>query len=147
RVGGADDDLHLGVDLPDAQGGLDAVPAGRHAHVDEGDGVRAVLPARGAHQLLPVLPLVGGVQDERLGGGARRRRAAQHHLELGRRGGLARGLGQDLPEVAVDGAVVVDDQDAPVDRRGRGRVRGGGRWIVEDEGGRSHGRSLTSTFF
>ena len=38
-VGRADDDLHLGVDLPEPLDRLHAVPSGRHAHIDKSHGI------------------------------------------------------------------------------------------------------------
>jgi hypothetical protein len=64
RVRGADDDLDLGIDLPDARGGFDAVPARRHPDVHERHRVGPALGHGALDHFEAVLALVGRVQLE-----------------------------------------------------------------------------------
>ena len=82
RVGGADDDLQLGIHLPDAADRLDAIPAGRHAHIDEGHGVGPPFLERPLHHLQPFLALEGGV-DLELDVGSAARLDAEERRGLG----------------------------------------------------------------
>src|SRR5215472_5111291 len=59
RVGGTDHHLHLGVDLPELLDGLETVPAGWHAHVDECDRVGPALIAGTARTLDAIAALHG----------------------------------------------------------------------------------------
>src|SRR6516162_3266200 len=59
RVGGAHHHLHLRVDLPELLDGLETVPAGRHAHVDERDRVGSALIAGTARTLDAIAALHG----------------------------------------------------------------------------------------
>ena len=108
----ADHDLQPGVRGPEPFDGLHAVPAGRHAHVDERHGVGAIVFQRGAQLRQSLLSLVGGVHLE-----ARRGRlrlgAEQRHLHLVQLV-CRRPVHQDLAEILMYGGGIVDQQDAPV---------------------------------
>jgi hypothetical protein len=93
-VAGADDDLQPRIDCPELADGLDAVPARRHAHVDERDRIGALVGESLADEAQPLLPLIGGVDDKGL---VRRRARCGRRLE-------------DLPIVVVNRQHVVDDQ-------------------------------------
>ncbi len=80
RVGGADDDLERGIRLPQLFHRLHAIPAGRHAHVDEGQRIGAIGGARGLDQLQGLLALVGGID---VVNGNRCRRALAEEIGLG----------------------------------------------------------------
>ena len=64
RVRRADDHLHVRVDLPQALNGLEAVPARRHAHIDERHRVRLLLLERLLHARHTFLTLQGRVDLE-----------------------------------------------------------------------------------
>jgi hypothetical protein len=111
----ADHDLEIGVDLPEPLDGLEAVPAGRHAHVDEREREVAVRGDGGDDVVERLAALVRRDQlegDDRLGG--RRRAIEQRGLERVERPGRRVGRREDLAEVVVDRVVIVDDQDAMV---------------------------------
>ena len=120
RVGRADDHLQERIGSPDLLDGLDPVPAGRHAHVDERERVGPASAVGGGHPLEGLTSLKRRVELELAGPGGLLG-AEQHRGELvhGRLGGAR--SGQDLPEVAVNGLVVVDNQDSPVHVSGDGR--------------------------
>ena len=63
-VRGADDDVHVRIDLPEVLDGFQSIPAGRHAHIDERHGVRTSLLACQARHLDAFLALVCGVDLE-----------------------------------------------------------------------------------
>jgi hypothetical protein len=77
-VGGADHQVDVGVGAEDAAAGLGAVPARRHAHVDEDDAEGRLLRQRRGDQREPGVPLErrlelvgrllgrGGPEDPRL---------------------------------------------------------------------------------
>ncbi|MNF76085.1 hypothetical protein D3C84_581840 [compost metagenome] len=105
-VGGAEGNLQLGVGLPELLDGLDPIPAGRHAHVDERHGVGPPLRQRAGEHGQGFLALMGGVEFE----GVLHGRGV---AEQGRLGGGQHGLAvlagaENLAEVLVDRRVVVD---------------------------------------
>ena len=111
--GRADHHLHVRVHLPDVLDRLEPVPARGHAHVDEGHADR-LAGGLGAANLLHAVAALARVGEIEAGGnGVRCRRAIaeQLGLEVVQIGG-APVVGQDLAEVVVDVAVVVDDDDA-----------------------------------
>lgn len=111
-VGGADDDLEIGIDGPDAGGGLDAVPAGRHANVHEHHGVGTVLLEGTADEHDGFLALESGIELEVGQGGQRLAgRAEEGGLVVGERT-IAGFAAEDFSEVVVDGRAVIDDEDA-----------------------------------
>ncbi|KDB50728.1 hypothetical protein X805_37150 [Sphaerotilus natans subsp. natans DSM 6575] len=135
-IGGADDDLQPRVFLPQPLDGLDAIPARRHAHVDEGHRVGSAGGAGGLHHRQRLAPLQRRVDLEAIGrrGGRHRRRVGEQcHLQrvelvsrLWRHGPSA-GRIEDLAEVLVDRGHVVHEQDASVVHRvtrRRQKVRG-----------------------
>ncbi len=117
-IGGADDDLQVGGDLPQLERGLDAVPAGRHPDIDKrhsvgaavGDGLLDALEAFGA--------LMSAVDVEVGPGPAGRDTGAEHFgLEcVERGGGFADGRAENFPDVSVNGRIVVDHEDAVIPR-------------------------------
>ena len=120
-VGRADDDADVGVFLQHAPRRLDAVHAGRHAHVDEGERVRTSFAARRARHLERLVALIRGVQREaaRARADARAEELLVQCVEI-----RVAAVGfQDPAEVLVDGTVVVDDQDARVALRVEARRR------------------------
>ena len=113
RVRGADHDLHLGIDLPDARGGFDAIPARRHPDVHERHRVGPALGHRAPDHLEAFLALVGRVQLEADGLALVGRLAKQGRFHGAGPVGCAL-AGEDLLKIAVNGAIVVDDKDAAV---------------------------------
>jgi hypothetical protein len=67
RVSGADHDLQVGVFIPDANNRFDSIPSGRHAHIDEGHGVRALFLQRAPDEDQTFLALESRVHLERGG--------------------------------------------------------------------------------
>ena len=116
-VGGAEDDLDVGIDLADAAGGFDAVDAGGHADVEEGDGEGAAGGAGrgrggdGGLALEDALELEGGAGLDGRGDG----RGEVGEFGEGRPGGG--GGGENLAVVLVDRRQVVGDEDAAMFRR------------------------------
>ena len=114
----ADDDLHVRIELPQAENRLQAVPAGRHAHVDERHRVGALLLERPPDPRHALLPLERGVDLECRARDAWGRFTEQQPLgrqELRAALGIA---AEDLAEVLVDGRVVVDDEHPAADMQG-----------------------------
>ena len=113
RVSGADDDLKFRIDLPDAGDGFHAVPAGRHAHIDEGHRVRPLVGQGFFHHRQSLLSLKGGIQFETDLFG-RLLFVKQRRFEVPP-GGSPGGAGaQDVAEILMNARIVVDDQDAAV---------------------------------
>ena len=112
-----DQDFWIG--LPDALDRFHAVPARRHANIDERQGIRAVVAQRLLDHRQPFLALVGRVDLKRFGGLAARGRVAEQ-----RRGFLVDGLvvvvlrPNDLAKILVNGFLVVDHQDSDRFRMG-----------------------------
>jgi hypothetical protein len=135
-VSGADDDLEIRIDGPEALDGLKAVPAGGHAHVHERDRVGAFCLEGGLQLLEALLALEGRVELEGLSGAGTGCRRGYRGVGIAEERGLCSGkpagstrrsaaatvcgsprrsaAGEDLLEIAVDGLVVVDDEDAPI---------------------------------
>src|ERR1700722_1741483 len=111
------DDLHVGVDGPKTLDGLQTVPAGRHAHVDKGHRVGSALIQCLLLSRAPFLTLKRGIYLEAQIDGRRRLLTQQGELGGGELHGVVRVAADDLAKVAVDVAVVVDDQDSPIDRQ------------------------------
>ncbi len=117
---GADHDLEVGIRLPEALDRLDAVPAGRHAHVHERErvGLSLFVPrfddGEAFFSLVRVREQVP-LRDRTRGFG---KLPEERRLELIERGDgvhLRRGRRcEDLPKVVVDRRVVIDDEDPPV---------------------------------
>jgi hypothetical protein len=104
--------LQVGVDVPQLFNGLQAIPARRHAHVDEHHGIRGVGRQGLVDQGKRLLALVGGVQLEGL---AQHWRGAEQGFLEAVHGRLAVWIGtQDLAEVLMDRGRVIDDQNATV---------------------------------
>ncbi len=100
----ADHDLHVGIDPPKLLDGLQAIPARRHPHVDEGHGIRSAVFERRAHHREALLSLIGGV-DLKIRAHARALLLAEKiRFELGE--GLLRTtlrlVAQYLAKIAVD---------------------------------------------
>jgi hypothetical protein len=137
--GRADDDLDIGVHAPDVRDGLDAVPAGRHAHVDEGHRVGAARGLGRLHQLEAFLSLVRGIDLElhpaRVGG----RLVEEVGLES-RELGAATGAAEvkDLLHVLVDRLVVIDDEDAGIHQDIGGTLGAAGRSVSSRIGSVGH---------
>ncbi len=105
-------DLQVGVDVPQLFDGLQAIPAGRHAHIDKHHGIGGVGGQGLAHQCQRFLALVGRIQLEHLAGSSGG--AEQGFLKaIQRRLGVGVGA-QDLAEILVDRRSIVDDQNAAV---------------------------------
>ena len=108
-VGGADHHLHLGVDLPELLDGLEPVPTGRHAHVDERHRIGPALIERAACPLDTLASLHGRIDIEAraLAGRllAEQRRCGARHLGL-------RTPAEDLAIVLVDARIVIDHEEA-----------------------------------
>ncbi|MCX5650006.1 MAG: hypothetical protein NTU45_01240 [Planctomycetota bacterium] len=96
---GRDHDLELGIDLPEPLDRLDAVPAARHAHVDDRDRVRLIAHDRGLQQLEAVLGIPRRIDDEA---------DAPVRGLVRRRGGGA----EDRAVGLVQRGLVVDHEDA-----------------------------------
>ena len=111
------DDLHVGVDGPEMLDGLQTVPAGRHAHVDEGHGVGSALIQCLLHSGDPFLTLIRRIYLEAQIEGLRRLLPQQGEFGGGEPDGVVRVAADDLAKIAVDVAVVVDDQDSPIHRQ------------------------------
>ena len=107
RIGTADDNLKIWRFFPDAGDGLDAIPPGRHADIDKGDGVGHSLAGGGADFFQPLLSLIGGVQLER---GA---------LTDFRSRGVTENIGVEVAEFVIKGGVLgpEDFQEIRMDRR------------------------------
>ncbi len=126
-VGGAKHDLDVGVGGAQAARGLDAVDAGGHADIEEGDGEG---PAGGAGLgggLEGGLALQDAGDLEAVGG--ERGRGGEVRGEVGeaRVGGAGgRGGGEDLAVVLVNGGQIVGDEDTTDVRRRHGRTMAGG---------------------
>ena len=125
----ADDDLDLGIGGPQVGDGLDAVPAGRHAHVDERDRVALAAPEAVAHLAQRLLPLVREVHVVPFAPHRRRLFPEERLLHLRQHLVLLAAL-QDLAKVLVDLRIVVDDQDPPVLGKGVRHAHGQGPRIV-----------------
>ena len=113
-VGGADHDLQFGIDFPQLLDGLQTIPARRHAHVDEGHGVRLPALERSAHHRDTLLALIRGVDLEiRARARGLRRLAEKVRFEPGER--LLRAVlrigAQYFAKIPMDCGVVVDEQD------------------------------------
>jgi len=113
----ADHDLHVRVDPPELLDGLEAVPPRRHLHIDDRHCIRAGHAQRFAHALHTFLPLQGRVNLEvgasRCQGGRPEKRQL---IGLENRGPVEHRT-EYLPEVLVNGRIVVDDEHSPVDDR------------------------------
>ncbi|MNN07021.1 hypothetical protein D3C81_1198350 [compost metagenome] len=113
----AQGDLQVRVDTPQLLDGFQAIPAGRHAHVDKGEGVGIATGQCAIDQCQRFLALIGGVELE-----AQVRRllaAEQRLLQLLQIDGVRHLRGEDLAKVIVDRRRVIDDQDTPVGLRKR----------------------------
>ena len=117
-IGGADDDLQVRIGFQQAGGGFDPIPARRHAHIHKGQRKRAA----GIHRLLgrgqSFLSLIGRGQFEfqpfpRPGIGAE-----QILRRLCQLGVLLLAAAQNFSEIGVDGAVVINDENAAVGGNG-----------------------------
>lgn len=115
RIGRADDDLQIRGHFPQSCDGFDTVPTGRHADVNERHRERAAFGQRLHHQVECIAPLKGGVDIEHRG---RRGHVSKQDGLVVAQLIVAHGRREDLLEVAVDGLIVVDDEDAAV-RLGR----------------------------
>ena len=133
--GRADDDLQVGVHLPEAFDGFEAVPAGRHAHVDEGEGVGAAGGEGGLDEGEGGFALEREIDLKGRGGGGREGGFAEDGfgelLQVARSGARR---GEDFAEVVVDGGGVVDDEHAVGELRGRAHARGSCSGLVGSKG-------------
>ena len=110
RIPRADHDLQVETFLPNVADGLDAIPTGRHAHVDEGHSVWTMVRERPAHAGESFLPLECEINLElRETCLARGVKGIIHRAFADRNIGSAR---QHAGENAVQGFVVVHDQNA-----------------------------------
>src|ERR1700682_4607622 len=99
RMRRADDNLDVRVELPQALNGLQAVPPGRHAHIDECHRVRLLLLER-----LPDPPPTLLPQQQAFG-----------RQQFSTAPGVA---AQDLQKVLVDRPVVIHDEYSRSDLQG-----------------------------
>src|SRR5256885_10782626 len=98
---------------PQALNGLEAVPARRHAHIDERHRVRLILLERLLHALHTLLTLQGRVDPESRARRGCDRLAQQQALGRQQLGTGAAVAAQDLQEVLADRAVVIHHEHAP----------------------------------
>ncbi len=118
-MGRTDDHLHVGIRRPQALDGFQAVPARRHAHVDERHRIRTTLGERLVHHRDAFLALMRRVDVEvrpRRRGYVVAEQICFQHIERGLRRVLGLGA-QDLAKIRMNGRIVVDDQNAPVAER------------------------------
>ena len=66
RKSRANNDLKVRVHLPDTGGGFNAVPAGRHAHINKSQRVRAAAAEGGLNQIESFPALIGRIEIEGL---------------------------------------------------------------------------------
>ena len=95
---------------------LEAIPTGRHAHIDDRHRIGASLLERG-RRLLDAFPaLVGRVDLELRTNALRRGFAKKARLEDAERvlGGVLGVRSQHLAKIGMNRRVVVDDEDAPI---------------------------------
>ena len=112
RVRRAEHDQDFRIDLPDALDGFYAVPAGRHADIDERQRVRAAVAQGLLDQRESLLALVGRVDLESFGGLLLDGYVAEQRRRLLLDGPVVVILGSDdLAEILVDGFLVVDHQN------------------------------------
>ena len=113
RVSGADDHLDSGIAIEYFFDGLKAIPSRRHPHIDKSERVGAFFRQCAGDHFHPFLPLPGRVELEDVEGFLAWQRVSEKSflemIELSRRSPL-----QDLAEILVDGAMVIDDQNPPV---------------------------------
>ena len=119
-IGGADDHLQIRSGLPQAGGGLDAVPAGWHPHIHKRQRVGPPFRKRGGDFFQGLVALRSEIQIE--GGllGSGQRCAEERRILLLEGAAIGVGL-EDFTEILVDGAVVIDHQDAVDTIRRRSR--------------------------
>ena len=123
-------DLQVGAGLPDSGGGLDAVPAGGHADINEGHSIGSADGEGLLDHLQAFLALKGGVEFE---AGVRAffealAKKLGAHFPISAFVGLGR---ENLPEILVDGPVVINDQNPPIEIFGH--------LILQGHGGASRG--------
>src|SRR6202051_3059962 len=111
------DYLHIRVDGPQALDRLQTVPAGRHAHIDKGQGVGPALIQGLLHASDAFLTLKRRIYLKAQTNGRRRTLPQQREFSSGELHGIVNIVADDLAKIAVDVAVVVDDEDSPIDRR------------------------------
>src|SRR6185312_3501112 len=115
RIRRANHRLQFRRGAPDIFQRFNAVPARRHPHVHERQHVRIAIGHRLFHLLECLLPLVGRVDAEPVafsrdfGGFFITEQRALHVFQVGLRGGFD---AENLPEIFVNGRVVVDDEYA-----------------------------------
>src|SRR6202140_1491677 len=107
RMRRANDNLDVRVELPQALNGLQAVPARRHAHIDECHRVRLLLLERLLDPRHTLLTLQGRVDLESRARRGPGRLAQQQALGLQQLATAAGVAAQDLQKVLVDRLVVI----------------------------------------
>ena len=116
-IGGANDDLQGGIDVPQLLDRLDAVPTRGHAHIDERKRVGLLGSERPPHELQRLLPLKCGIQIESAcERGGRFRCIENHGFDRFERGVACVRSGEDFSEVFVDRRIVVHYQNARAGR-------------------------------
>ena len=109
RIGGADNNLELGINFPDPRNRFDPVPSGRHAHVDKCHGIRTIFRQGFFHHLERFLALISrikmktGVLDDWRAVFEKGRLQVIH-----RRATPVVGT-QNRPKISMDALVVVND--------------------------------------
>src|ERR1700674_1969434 len=118
RMRRADDNLDVRVELPQALNGLQAIPPGRHAHIDECHRGRLLLLYRLPDPPHTLLTLQGRVDLEsraRRGRGLLAQQQAFGRQQFSTAPGVA---AQDLQKVLVDRPVVIHDEYSRSDLQG-----------------------------
>ena len=111
-IGGANTDLEVRIGSPKSAGGFDAIPARGHADIDKGHGIAVASLERALHQRQALGPLESRIKDEISAGTARDRAVEQSgfHVVEGR----SVDLGEDLAEVIMNSARVIDNENAGI---------------------------------
>src|ERR1700733_2422578 len=114
RMRRADDDLHTGVDRPDFLYRLEAVPAGRHAHVNKCHRVGTSRFERRAYAFEAILALHRRIDIKRWPCYDRAALAEDRQLRSHKRRRAIFRVHKNLAEVVVNRAVVVDHENTLV---------------------------------
>jgi hypothetical protein len=115
RIGRAQNDLDVRVHLPNPGDGLDAIPAGRHPHIDKRHGKRFAGSHRFANRRQSFISLKSGGQVELRFGPRHQEITEQLRSGPGQVRRSRAACFQNLPEVGVDGGVVINDEHPPVE--------------------------------
>ncbi len=115
RVGRADDDLQIGIDLPELLDGFDAVPSRRHAHIDKSQWNKAGR-LRGRAFTISSPPVPGRRNRDRSCCGLRgaRQSPKSEDARASTRAFRPARLVEDLPEILMNRGIVVDGQEAMI---------------------------------